>query len=176
MDNLLLLVGAPPYPDFTGCFGMHLNQDIIFLWALLIFWDARKYKYSIQISISILLWLKRSSVLLMLMLVPAIQACEQSWDRFSTSHILDFRPRWGQHLPNDSGLSRRQVAITLPVTAPLNLYIGVIYYLYLFGRSCARNEWPNHLWCSQVLLCFNIIVVKTLPVSWGVPFDFFHSF
>ena len=59
----------------------------------------------------------------------------------------------------------------------LNLAIGVIYYLYLFGMSCATgNEEFVHSQCSQVLSCINIIVVKTLPVSLEAPFEFFHSF
>ncbi|KIM35953.1 hypothetical protein M413DRAFT_32088 [Hebeloma cylindrosporum] len=45
-------VGAPPYPGFKGCFLTDSNEDIVFLWALLITWDA---------------------LLLMLMLVPAIR-------------------------------------------------------------------------------------------------------
>jgi hypothetical protein len=63
------------------------------------------------VSVNILLNvppLNEQVVLLILMLVPAIQACEQSWDWFSTSHILNLRPRREKHLPtDDSGVSRR---------------------------------------------------------------------
>ena len=53
----------------------------------------------------------------------------------------------------------------------LNLAVGVIYYLYLFGMSCAAgNEGFDHSRRSQVLSCINIIVVKTLPVSLEAPF------
>lgn len=45
--------GVPPYPGFQGCFPTSADRDIVFLWVLLIFWDA---------------------LLLILMLVPAIQA------------------------------------------------------------------------------------------------------
>jgi hypothetical protein len=70
-------------------------------------------------------------------------------DQFSTSHIHDLRPRWGKYLPNDSGVSRWQVTINLSVTAPINLDIGVVYYLYLFGRSSAgtaSGKRPICLW------------------------------
>ena len=40
-------VGAPPYPGFKGCLLTHANQEIVFLWALLIIWDARKCDYVI---------------------------------------------------------------------------------------------------------------------------------
>jgi len=63
------------------------------------------------------------------------------------------------------------------ITAPLNFDIGIIYYLYLFGRSCAGNEWANHSWwCSLVLSSINLIVIKTLPVSRGAPFGVFSIF
>ena len=65
-----MVVGAPPYPGYRGCFVTNGNQDMVFIWALLIIWDGRKYKYIVQ----------RPSdgkvVLLMLMLVPAVQSCE----------------------------------------------------------------------------------------------------
>ena len=57
-----------------------------------------------------------------------------------------------------------------------NFGIGVVYYLYLFGRSRAGTGLTNRLWCSAVLSFINIIIVKALPVSGGVPFDFFRSF
>ncbi|KIM49941.1 hypothetical protein M413DRAFT_22050 [Hebeloma cylindrosporum] len=45
-------VSAPPYPGFTECFMMHFGQGFVFLWVILLAWDA---------------------ALLALMLVPAIQ-------------------------------------------------------------------------------------------------------
>jgi len=42
------VVGAPPYPGFNGCFQAYANQDIVFLWAILLIWDARKREYAIQ--------------------------------------------------------------------------------------------------------------------------------
>ena len=42
------VVGAPPYPGFSGCFLTYVNQDIVFLWAILIIWDARKCEYALQ--------------------------------------------------------------------------------------------------------------------------------
>ena len=81
------------------------------------------------------------------MLLPAIQTCERSWFWRSVleSHTLNLRPRWGQDIPNDSGVSRWQVTAFFLVTMLLNLDIGVIYYLYLFGGSCARmNERIPH--------------------------------
>jgi hypothetical protein len=58
---------------------------------------------------------------------------------------------------------------------PLNLGIGVVYYLYLFGRSCAATGWANRLLFSPVLSCINLTVVKALPVSRGALFDFFQT-
>ena len=37
-----------PYLDFKGCFVMHANQDIVFSWAVLLGWDARKCECPIQ--------------------------------------------------------------------------------------------------------------------------------
>ena len=45
-------VGTLPYPGFKGCFLTSANQEIVFLWALLIFWDARKCEYAIQYRLS----------------------------------------------------------------------------------------------------------------------------
>ena len=42
------VVGAPPYPGFNGCFQTSANQDIVFLWAILLIWDACKREYAIQ--------------------------------------------------------------------------------------------------------------------------------
>ena len=42
------VVGAPPYPGFNGCLMTSANQDIGFLWAILLIWDARKCEYAIQ--------------------------------------------------------------------------------------------------------------------------------
>jgi hypothetical protein len=47
-----MAVGAPPYPGFKGCFLTYANQEIVFLWALLIIWDARKCEYAIQCRLS----------------------------------------------------------------------------------------------------------------------------
>ena len=37
-----MLVGVAPHPELKGCFVAHTTQDIVFLWALLIIWNARK--------------------------------------------------------------------------------------------------------------------------------------
>ena len=42
------VVGAPPYPGFNGCLMTSANQDIGFLWAILLIWDTRKCEYAIQ--------------------------------------------------------------------------------------------------------------------------------
>jgi len=56
------------------------------------------------------------------------------------------------------------------VMNPLNLSIGVVYYICLFGRSCARNE-RVYWWCSPVLSFLNILIGITLPVSWCFLFN-----
>jgi len=40
--------GAPPYPGFKRCFVIYRSQKFIFIWVLLLVWDARKCKYIIQ--------------------------------------------------------------------------------------------------------------------------------
>ena len=77
--------GAPPYPGFKGCFLTRANPNIVFLWAILLVWDARKF--SICYSMPSLHWLKMYSVLLILILVPAIQMCEQLWFWQSVRHV-----------------------------------------------------------------------------------------
>ena len=40
-----IVVSAPPYPGYWGCFRMYGgSQNLIVLWALLIIWDASKHK------------------------------------------------------------------------------------------------------------------------------------
>ena len=39
-----MIVGAPPYPGYRACFVTNGSQDMVFVWALLIIWDGRKYK------------------------------------------------------------------------------------------------------------------------------------
>ena len=46
------VVGPPPYPGFNGCFLMYVNQDVVFVWAILLIWDARKCQYTIQYRLS----------------------------------------------------------------------------------------------------------------------------
>ena len=46
-------------------------------------------------------------VLLMLMLIPAIQACEETQNWFGTSHILNLRSTREKQFLNDSGVWRR---------------------------------------------------------------------
>ena len=41
------VVAAPPYPGFQGCFMTSANKDVIFLWTILLIWDARKREYAI---------------------------------------------------------------------------------------------------------------------------------
>jgi len=45
-----MIVGAPPYPGFKECFLTYGNQDIVFLWVLLIIWDARKCDFTSMCS------------------------------------------------------------------------------------------------------------------------------
>jgi len=40
--------GAPPYPGFKGCFLTKASPNIVFLWVLLMVWDARKFQYVIR--------------------------------------------------------------------------------------------------------------------------------
>jgi hypothetical protein len=43
-----MLVVVAPYPDFKGCFIVHANHDVSFIWAILIIWDARECESAIQ--------------------------------------------------------------------------------------------------------------------------------
>jgi hypothetical protein len=43
-----MVVGAPPYPGFKGCSVTYASQDMVLIWALLIIWDARKYKFIVR--------------------------------------------------------------------------------------------------------------------------------
>ena len=43
-----MVVGAPPYPGFKGCFITYASQNIMFIWVLLLAWDARKCKYIVK--------------------------------------------------------------------------------------------------------------------------------
>ena len=81
-----MVVGPPPYPGLNGCFLTHANQDIVFIWAILIIWDARKCEYAIQCVHPLI----EKAVLLMLMLVPAIQACAKSLFCQSIQRLLIF--------------------------------------------------------------------------------------
>jgi hypothetical protein len=42
-----MVVGAP-YPGYKGCFVVYYSQDIVFLWVLLLVWDASKCTRVIQ--------------------------------------------------------------------------------------------------------------------------------
>ena len=42
-----MVVGVPPYPGSGACFVTYGDQDLVFLWALLMVWDAGKRKYAI---------------------------------------------------------------------------------------------------------------------------------
>jgi len=44
-----MVVGVAPYLDLQWCFKVHANHDIVFLWALLIVWDAGKYECAIHV-------------------------------------------------------------------------------------------------------------------------------
>ena len=37
-----MAVGTPSYPGYKGCFMTHASQGMVFLWALLMLWDAGK--------------------------------------------------------------------------------------------------------------------------------------
>jgi len=43
-----LVVGAPPYRGFNGCFLMHVGRDLLLLWVLLLIWDACRYNFIIK--------------------------------------------------------------------------------------------------------------------------------
>ena len=164
-----MVVGALPYPGFKGCFVTYANQNILSIWVLLLFWDARKCEYIVKCSSSD--W--KGSI------VDAHVGTRHPsmWAilglKIGTVQLitLNLRQIWGKQRPNKSGLSRRLATIILWMRTLLNLAVGVIYYLYLFGMSCAAgNEGFDHSRRSQVLSCINIIVVKTLPVSLEAPF------
>ena len=44
-----MVVGVAPYLDLQWCFKVHANHDIVFLWVLLIMWDARKCECAIHV-------------------------------------------------------------------------------------------------------------------------------
>ena len=69
-----MVVAAPPFPEYKGCFVTSAGQEIVFLWVLLLVWDARKCNCIIKKFLPLI----EITVLLMLMLVPAMRACEQS--------------------------------------------------------------------------------------------------
>ena len=165
-----MAVGAPPYPGYKGCFMIRSSQSMVVLWVLLMFWDAGKCKCVIQFPSSNCKG--HQCCWYLCRFLPSEPVSNPGFDgQFCTSHTRNIRQRWRQNLPNGSGVSRRQVAAFFLMTAPLNLEIGVIYYLYIFGRSCAGNEWDNNSWCWLVLLCMNVIVIKVLPVSWRASFN-----
>ena len=163
------VVGAPPYPGFKGCFVMHASQDIVFLWVLLLVWDAHRCKYIIKCPSSD--W--RGSIVdahggtyhpsMWVVLVLKIG---------SAHLIFSMLDKKGGNSSLMAVVYRDGKCLFFVLTARLNLDVGIIYYLYLFGRFRAGNEWANHLWN---LSCINIILVKTLPVSWA-PFHLFHTF
>ena len=37
-----MVVGAPLYPGYKGCLVTSAGQNIVFLWVLLLVWDASK--------------------------------------------------------------------------------------------------------------------------------------
>ena len=54
VDAHLIVVSAPPYPGYWGCFKMYGgSQNLIVLWALLIIWDAGMHKCVISSPFSI---------------------------------------------------------------------------------------------------------------------------
>ena len=161
-----IVVGALPYPGFKGCFIMYTSQNIMFIWVLLLAWDACKCKYIVKCPSSD--W--RGSIVNV-----HVGTCHPSmWEilvlKISLAQLMF------SNLDQDGGNTSlmtvvyhdgKSLLFFFLVKAPLNVDIGVIYYLYLFGRSCAWNEWANHLWNLPVLTCINIIVIKTLLVSWA---------
>jgi hypothetical protein len=42
-----MVVVAVPYPGYKGCFVTHGNESIVYLWALLMVWDAGKCQFLI---------------------------------------------------------------------------------------------------------------------------------
>jgi hypothetical protein len=74
MDDLFHGSWCSTISRIQGMFRDTRQPNIVFLWALLLVWDARKCKCIIHVPPLI-----EKVVLLILMLVPAIQACEQSW-------------------------------------------------------------------------------------------------
>jgi hypothetical protein len=68
------VVGDPPYPGFRGCFLTHAaNLDLILFWVGVIIWDTRTSK-----SVLYFLSSDRKAVMLVLMLIPGVRACEKS--------------------------------------------------------------------------------------------------
>jgi len=104
-----MVVGAPPYLGFKGCFVKSVNQNILSKWVLLLVWDARKCKCIIKFSSSN--W--KGSIVDAPVGIrhPSMWAIFGFEDRFSTFHILNIRQIWGQHLPNESGVSRRSARL-----------------------------------------------------------------
>ena len=78
------VVGDPPYLGFKSCLLVHVDGDISLLWALLIAWDTCRCKYSLPSLSS-----DSKTVMMILMLVPAVQACKQSWFwRGASMHLI----------------------------------------------------------------------------------------
>ncbi|KIM35814.1 hypothetical protein M413DRAFT_428309 [Hebeloma cylindrosporum] len=117
-------LGAPPYPGFRECYVTFVNQDIVFIWVLLIVWDA---------------------ALLTLMLVPALQAYQ---DGDNTSLIKAVYRDGVIYYLYLFGLLC--INIIVVKTLPMKYQLLLSLYVVNFPASdkCSRNiGW--RAWCIQ---------------------------
>jgi len=134
------VVGAPPYPGFNGCFLTYANQDFFFFYGLHWWYGT---PVSVNMPFNVILPLIEKLVLLMLMLIPAIWACEKSRFWRSVQCILTFS------ISDKDGGNGTLIKVVYCEGEALGsawwhvrwtLDIGILYYLNLFGRSWAMNE------------------------------------
>ena len=135
-----MVVAPLPYPGYKGCFPMHASQDDVFIWVLLLVWDSRKWKC--------IVWCPSSNW--KASIVDAhVGTCHPSmWI------ILIFQIGFAHFIfsisDQDGGNSSLMTVVYHDGKSLLfccwgsaKFRLGVIYYLYLFSRSCAGNECMN---------------------------------
>ena len=135
------VVGDPPYRGFKGCLPIHANRDYLLgLWLVVIVWDTRKYMQTCHVFFPL---------------------TERQWCWYSYWYLVS------KHVSN-SGFWVLIIHFTLIISvrssgnSALTKVVyrdgktlfswwrtrqcwttGVIYYLFLFGGSCAVNEWNS---------------------------------
>jgi len=138
-----MVVVAPPYTGFNGCSSVtYGNQDMfLVLWALVIIWDSRKCECIVQRPssdwegsiVDAHIGARHSSMWAILVL------------KIDSAYISSILDRDGGNASLTTMVYRdgKPLFFFFLLAARLNLDIGVVYYLYLFGRSCAETGGDN---------------------------------